>query len=234
MNVSDEMLGAYVDGELEASARVALEAEIARQPQLAARIAGLKRVRERLRAALDPTLHEPVPPRLMRALAAPGAKASPSWAAWTAIAAGVALMTFIGYLTLRSDAGGNLFRQHDNELVAQGALASALSEQLVSTQPAKSVVRIGVSFRNRRDGIFCRTFAVDSEELAGIACREVDAWHVRALASAEHRVGGPDGAAQAATDLPPAILAMVQNEMDGEPLDATGEAAARRKHWRTK
>ncbi|MFN3843995.1 MAG: zf-HC2 domain-containing protein, partial [Rehaibacterium terrae] len=63
MRISDERLMAYVDGELDAAQAAQVEAAIAADPALAAAVARQRRLRERLRAAFDPVLDQPVPER---------------------------------------------------------------------------------------------------------------------------------------------------------------------------
>ena len=255
MSPTDETLGAYVDGELDADARAELEAAMATQPALAARMERLMKMRARLHAAFDPVLQEPIPPRLAEMLrgtenatatastpvtelaaaraAKAGARRTWSWPEWSAVAASITLGVLIGYFLLRTPSEDRLFKQQDNELLADGALDRALSEQLASTQPAGAAVRIGLSFRARRDGVYCRTFALaHGLDTAGIACRETDAWHVRALTRGAPLAGASGGAQQASSGLPAALLSIVQDEIDGEPLDAPAERAASRRNWR--
>lgn len=67
MNVTDELLMAHVDGELDAEARVAVEAAIAADPELQRRVARQQALRDKLRASFDSVLAEPVPERLIEA-----------------------------------------------------------------------------------------------------------------------------------------------------------------------
>ncbi len=74
MTISDEQLMAYVDGELDADARAQIEAAMVSDAELARRVARQQRLREKLRAAFDEVLREPVPDRLLAAARnAPGA-----------------------------------------------------------------------------------------------------------------------------------------------------------------
>jgi hypothetical protein len=248
MNFSDELLGAYVDGELDCASRQQVDAAIASQPEVAQRVAQLKQTRERLRSALDPTLTESVPDGLLAVLdAAPaepsratdfakarrtkhraGTRSGSSWPVWTAIAASAALAAIISFALLRHGGRDELLIQQDNELLAGGALAEALSTRLANAQSGDATVRVGLSFR-AKSGRYCRTFTLAEEMKAGIACREPGAWHVRALAPTEGMSGL--GAQQAGSAMPPALVAIVQNQIEGEPLDAAAEADAMKKNW---
>jgi anti-sigma factor RsiW len=67
--VSDAELNAYADGQL-APERVAIvEAALARNPELARRVADFRAQSAALRDALDPVLNEPIPDRLLAAAA---------------------------------------------------------------------------------------------------------------------------------------------------------------------
>jgi len=109
---NDEVLVAYVDGELEESERAEVEAWLEADAVLRERVAGLAESARLLRAAFDPVLHEPVPERL---LAAARGGAAPQvvdlaterkkrfgaryWAQWAAAAgvAGLLIGGSVGY-----------------------------------------------------------------------------------------------------------------------------------------
>ncbi len=74
---SDEILIAYLDGELDADTRSAVESWLEADSELGERAAMLAASAEALRAAFEPVLHEPVPERLLaaaRGLPAPSAE----------------------------------------------------------------------------------------------------------------------------------------------------------------
>ncbi len=84
--VTDQQLHAYLDNELDARGRLAVEARLAADPQLAARLQAYRRLGERLHARYDALLSEPValPPGRRRRLPP-----------WLARAAGVALVALL-------------------------------------------------------------------------------------------------------------------------------------------
>lgn len=110
---SDEVLIAYLDGELEASARAEIEAWLDADAMIRERIAGLTESARLLRAAFDPVLHEPVPERLLAAARGEAASATvvdlgaerrrrfgaKSWVQWAAVAgvAGLLIGGGVGY-----------------------------------------------------------------------------------------------------------------------------------------
>jgi anti-sigma factor RsiW len=168
--------------------------------------------------------------------AADAARKRSRWtgAQWAAIAASLVFGAIIGHFALRS-AGLGPIAQRDGRLVAQSSLDQALSTQLVSEQSAAAPVHIGVSFKNK-GGEYCRTFVMQqgapaTSALSGLACRQGGAWDVRALARADASTGGEGGYHPAGSELPPSVRAAVDDQIDGEPLDAPGEAQARTKGW---
>src|SRR5690554_4866178 len=104
--VSEEMLMALADGELDADTTRQLQTRLAAEPQLHARYARYTRSAEAVRALFADVLAEPPPERLaaIRGAAGPGAAAPPArrWnmGGWGALplAATVALAVGIGFL----------------------------------------------------------------------------------------------------------------------------------------
>lgn len=195
----------------------------------------LKAERRRMAAAFGDVLDEPVPDRLKALLAEPapatrvvdlGAvraqrRAMSSWAAWGGMAASLVLGTLIG-TRLMPSAGDD----GQGRLVATGAVAQALDRQLASA-PAGPVA-VQISFK-AKDGRWCRSFSTSAS--AGLACREADgAWALRQVAAIDATAGG--GMRQAASSLPPSVLAAVDASMAGEALNAEQEKAARDAGWR--
>ena len=113
------------------------------------------------------------------------------------------------------------------DLVARGQLAWALTGQLAS-DAGTGAVSIGSSFRDR-SGAYCRTFRLQHEaSFAGLACRLGENWQLQVLTAATPgTIGSHD-----ITAMPMAVLRAVDAAIDGEPLDAAAEAAARDAGWR--
>jgi hypothetical protein len=110
-------------------------------------------------------------------------------------------------------------------VVATGAIAQALDRQLASAPVG--AVAVQISFK-ARDGRFCRSFSTASA--AGLACREEDgAWALRQVAQVNELKGDMR---QAASSLPPSVLAAVDATMEGEALNAQQEKAARDAGWK--
>jgi len=248
MTPTDEELGAYVDGELDPTARVRLADAIARDPGLAARVAKLDVLNRQLRGAFKRALTEPVPDRLMAAVRAPTsasvvqldlarAAKAPSRVArrpafeWGAIAASVIVGVVVGRVGFGPGSSEVLAIGADG-VTAGPALAAALSTQLASDPRSTAGVAIGLSFREK-GGAYCRTFTVsDRTALAGVACRDGDRWRIGALSEAPATSEASGSYRLAASPLDPAIRETVGARIDGEPFDAAAEERARARGWR--
>lgn len=232
---------AYADGELDRDARAEIEEAMARDPELARAVERHRALAARVRAAYDGVLAEPVPEHLAALAGTSGSAPVSDLAArrsaqriavgrmelpaWAALAASLAVGLFVGLLVARAPAGPDA--DVDQTFVARGALAEALTMQLASA-PDGSGVTIGISFKDR-DGDYCRSFHLDRDApLAGLACRQGEDWKLEVLAAAPPAGGGlrPAGA------MPIAVLHAVDATIEGEPLDAAAEAAARDARWR--
>lgn len=67
MSISDEVLMAYADGELDTKGRAEVESAMAVDPQIARRVAEHEALRATLRSTYDAVLNEPIPHRLVAA-----------------------------------------------------------------------------------------------------------------------------------------------------------------------
>jgi anti-sigma-K factor RskA len=253
MSIPDETLMAFVDGELDPSARAAVESALREDPQLAKRVARHVALRQRLRDAYASELAEPVPPRLLdtanrvsgqsnkvvslqeaRDAKARGAAAAPpratGWRAAAAIAASVAIGFGLGYANRNgSQSETPLVRGGDGALIAGGVLAKALSTQLALQRSETLPVDIGVSFL-AKNGEYCRSFSLQgSSHPSGLACHQGEQWRLVTVEQSGG-VAGP-GYRTAGTDIAPHILQAIEERIDGEPLDAFAEKQALQKDW---
>lgn len=231
MTVTPERLVAYADGELDAEAARAVEAEIAESPELQAKLAAHRALRARLAAHFAPVAQQPVPDRLRQAVLEEPDEATvvdfaaearkrrappppPRWPriAGPALAASLLLALF----------GINLLPSGD---YARGDLADALDRQLVATQATDAPVRMLVSFRDGK-GHYCRGFT--GKVRSGIACRDGRGWRLHKLFGGtdgdtkEYRqAGGPDMK----------VMAAIDGMATGPALDAAEEKEAKRLGW---
>lgn len=228
MAISDEILMAYVDGELDAAARAEVDAALAGDAALRAKLEAQQRLRTRLSAAFDGALAERVPARLSAAAEAPradvvdlAARRARRWSArdWGAMAASLAAGVVLGVGLMGAPA--LMIAAGEDGLMARGALARALDAQLASDEAG--AVRIGLSFRDQSGG-YCRTFDLIESQTSGLACRAQAGWTVAMTAANPQSEIRTAGAGE--------VLAAVEARIAGEPLDAEAEVAAREAGWR--
>jgi hypothetical protein len=232
MKFPPETLMAYADGELDAQTRRAIEAEMAVDPEVAQEVERHRAMRAEVGGAFAGVLDEPVPDRLVRAAKKTGQQRRQwSWPEWTSIAAGLLIGVLAGRTLLHQPdrAGGIIVAGTDGGVIAAGALAQALSEQL-SSQDGTGI-DIGLSFRTKA-GEYCRTFATRASNLVvGFACRDAEAWRIDMLSTPPRAESGGDYR-MASTQLPAPIVQAIAERMRGEALDADEEAIARQRGWR--
>ena len=259
MQITEDMLMAYADGEADRETRAAVEAAMARDGAIRERVEAHRRLRATVAGAFGGVLSEPAPEHLIAAargerrprpsrpaevvdLAAVRArkvtppKAAPAarrvWLQWGALAACVVVGAFLAR-GLAQPGLTPMIGDHHGVLAAQGALSRALETDLAGqAQAPDQAVRIGVSFRTA-DKTFCRTFQVlRGEALAGVACRDAGGWQVRVAVAQAGQGVNASGYRTASTSTPPAVSAAVDAMIAGSPLDAQAEAAAKAKGWR--
>ena len=241
MKLSDELLQAYFDGELDLVARAEIEAAIDRDPgiariaeehhsarkpeQAAPQAAPARRVKATVKPAVSAPREEVVPPHV-EAVVPPQAPAPRSQLPpWIVPAAVLALGLAVGKFALGgADAP---YAESESGLVARGELAWALDGQLAGDTGVGDV-RVGSSFIDR-SGAYCRTFRLQHEApFAGLACHLGDDWQLPLLiAAAPGKIGSHE-----VTVMPMAVLRAVDAAIDGGPLDAAAEVAARDAGWR--
>ena len=232
MTIPEPMLMAYADGELSASDSAAVEAAIATDPALAARVDRYRAQRARLQATFGPTLDEPVPARLLaaaRGIPVIGPRRRWTGTEFAAMAASLLLGVALTWGVLRPG-GDALMVGTQGGVLAEGVLAEALDAAL-SGEPAAGPVRVTLSFRDQ-SGAYCRAFALrDSGGTAGLACRAGGTWQVR-LVNREGTTPDAGPYRQAASALSAEVRRAVDASIAGDPLDAGEEAAVRARGWR--
>jgi hypothetical protein len=237
MSFSDETLAAYVDGELDPAAAAEIEEAARQDPRIEERIARYRALRNRLQAAYAAELDEPVPDRLLAALQNPAPRPSTAVADLAArwrysLAASVLIGVGAGFLAWRHSHPASM-ENVDGTLIARGALATGLSDQLSGPATPGSgatgpTVRIGLSFV-AKSGDYCRTFSLSAD--AGLACHRAGRWEILALDTRVASEGADSGFRTASSAMPAKVLEAVERQMASEPLDRAGEIAARGKGW---
>ena len=222
---SDETLMAFADDELEPAARALIAAAVRDDPQLQKRVAQHRALRTRVHLAYASQLDEAPPARLLAAARRAARRDRPvKWRPVTSMAASLVIGLGIGYVILRQHSPVLL---NTGGLVANGALADALSTQRGGEPPAGAVARVGLSFA-AKSGDYCRVFILEGTTGgAGVACHEDNEWRIQVLARQAAGGAVADGHFRtASSELPPAVLDTLQQQIDGEALDAAAEAQA--------
>ncbi|MFM9436495.1 hypothetical protein ACFDR9_003579 [Janthinobacterium sp. CG_23.3] len=258
MTLSDDILMAFADGELDDASRQAVEAAMRRDPAVAQRVARYKALRAEVFAAFAPILDETPPPRLLRPLrplrgakvvqldavratrtarhAAPepvARVANWSWPEWAALAAALACGLLLGRFVLAEWPSDRLAAAAgaDGALVARGELAAALSQQLSGPATADGKVAIGLSFVSNQ-GVYCRSFVMDGggRDLAGLACRSGAQWALPVLVQQAGQARQA-GAGRGRAEAALAVQQAVEQRIDSAALDAKMERQALRQGW---
>ena len=236
----DEAVVAYIDGTMDDEALALFEARLAEDPALAEHVAAHRRVTQQIVAAygaphdadtgVDASLIARLAlgsdnvvalPDRSRSIARPGN----IWVVRiAALAASTVFGVFIGQQMLAPNM--DLIAEAEGQLTARGELASGLSNQLAG-EPGR--VRIGVSFRTEHG--LCRTFGT-TEGLSGIGCREGREWRLPVLVKDATAKKNAMEYRLASGNLPPSVMAQVDREIKGDPLDPAAEARARKAGWR--
>lgn len=240
MTFDEETIVAYADGECDAMTAKRIEKAMASDRILSDRIARQQALRNRLAAHYDPVVEDPVPDRLTTLLTASmESNVDTSFAnrkadhdrkkvirrgfgiaQWSAMAATLALGIVVGQFGLGLN--GSPIAQHNDTLIASGALETALETQLASAQSDGNSYRIGLTFRSKADQI-CRSF--DGKTVSGIACKANDHWRLEntipGKATSEYR--------QASSS---EINARAAVMMDDTPVDADTERKLMENGWK--
>jgi hypothetical protein len=231
MTIADEKFFAWLDGELSPEEAALVEAEVAKSAELTDAAEQHRAMQARLKAAFDTVSAAPVPDNVQ-----PGGEVIDfgaakrarqerrgSTAQWAAMAATLAIGFVGGSMIVPRNSGP--VEMQGGRLYAAAALNQALDTELASA-PAKDAVRIGLTFRDG-SGTICRTFT--GPQSSGLACRDGTRWQLRGLFAPQE---GQSGSYRMAAGMDPALAALVDSTMSGDPFDAAQEKAAKAKGWR--
>ena len=246
-HIPDDLLTAYVNGELDEAGRARVEQAISQDARVAQRVAQQRALKGRLRNVFEGLLREPAPRRTVNGSRAEGSagpaqiidlarvraararrpeprRLSIPRRATAAIAASVIAGVGAGLLLQRLLSSAVPVEYRDGALIASGLLNRSLNEQITGVIPTSTAVRVGQSFRAKAGG-YCRTFTLDhGHALAGLACREQQHWRVLTLLAT-------DGAAGAGSAPLLRLSTVITERTTGDALDATAESKARRSDW---
>ena len=237
--ITEEQIAAYADDQLEGDEKARVEAAIAADPALAAKVDGHRALKAQLTGHYAPILDQPVPNHLAAMLSGKSDSAqdkangevvsfakerqkrglAPTLRRWApiagpALAASLVLAIFQPWQTSPPLEG-----------YAGEELANALDTQLAATQDADAATRVLLSFENEA-GEYCRAYQSEGE--GGIACRDAQGWEIeRQFALQESQVTEFRQAGSLSE-----IMAAAQAMAPSGALDAAAEASAREQGWR--
>jgi anti-sigma factor RsiW len=241
MGITDQLLMAYVDGELSPDLAALILSRMESEPDLLERLERHQRLRSELSAVYGPVMAEPLPPDLATMLVQEGAKVGAStarlahdfafrgfaklWPVWAAVAAAAVVGVGLSEALHRNDP----LALSRGQIVAAGPLARSLEHNLAA-DVSGSGARIMASFEDR-SGRYCRVFKARGGREDGVACKNDGRWQVVALANA---VGAePSGVArQAPSALAASVAATVDEFQASSVLTPEQERQARAQQWR--
>lgn len=244
---TDEILSAFIDGELPAEEMAEVRREVETNASLAARVEALKKADRVVAGAYRAIADEPLPQGVLDLLAADSRAANSNVVAlsrrraggsaryWpAALAASLALAAGVG-LGLQFSAGGALIAgtvEKGNPLYAA-----------LETTPSAGTARIGgrhgatftpvPSFRSQA-GDFCREFSLSSGDRANraVACRGEDAWTVEFAVAAAPQATDSGAYSTASSGLNAAFDSFVDDLIANEPFAPEEEAALIEAGWK--
>ena len=240
-----ETLNAYCDGELPAEEMTRIAALLEKRPDLRAYVEGQERLRRHLHESFAPLMNEPIAQRLQALVTSSSNNKRATvvrerlreFFTWNVVgpaAATLAAGLLVGIVVERvvPEPGPFVGSASTGQILAEGALAHALDDQLASNPQSGQHVQIGLSFRSRQ-GRDCRTFVWngDAQSTSGIACRFGADWRVAVLASQTRRVEDRATYQMAGASMPNSIRDAVSAMISGQPFGPDEERAARAAHW---
>jgi len=249
LDITDELLVAYVDDELDAAQRAMVNATLERDAVLRCRGEEMRLSRDLLREAFPLQSPETVPVRLEAAAERLAAVCTrqprrarhdfslrPKYAVAAAlVVCAVAGAAYVAWQPVKpTPQRVTAVAQIDLGNPLHTLLESTPSAQVVEVPEEGAALRAVLTFR-ANDGRFCREFEIFASARAstGIACREKGQWRTEVQSSASATLASSNYYTPAAGSDDPAIAAVVDKLMQGEPLDVEEEAQVLAAHWPT-
>ena len=236
--LSDEMITAWLDGEVTAEQRSDIETAIAASPELGVRVARLARADRLLAPAFAEALNSAIPERFEAVIGrsrrgggfagfreALSSLLSPRPLAMAAASLVVGVMLG-GVILSGSPTAAGIASDSEGRMIADNAIAQSLASAASGAAAGPVSIRLSIVDEGGR---YCRQF--ETPAAAGLACLEGEAWVIDTLS----RTGGgssADGAyvmADGSTD--PAISAALERLGVRHVLDSREESVAIASGW---
>jgi hypothetical protein len=252
LDITDELLVAYVDDELDEAQRAMVRSVLDSNPQLCRREAEMRLSRDLLREAFPLQSDAPIPPsmdaaasRLAAACARPSSAPAPPFrfqnrrkyavaaaVVFSVTAAAGYLVWRIGIAPVQQPVKGLMQIAPDTAL--RRVLESAPSAEVTNVPAEDAAVRAVLTFR-AKDGRYCREFEIlaGSGGSTGIACRDHGEWHAEVMLSAAAAPPDSNYYTPAGGSDEPAVAEVAERLMQGDPLSAEEEARLLSSGWRT-
>jgi hypothetical protein len=251
LEITDELLVAYVDDELDAAQRDMVSAVLATNPALSRRAEEMRLSHDLLREAfpLRPDASVPAPieaasNRLAEACARRSSRRRPrslfQGRGWRyAFVAGLVLCvaasaSYLGWRSQRESTARPVtaLMRIAPDTPLHGVLESTPSAEVVNVPAEEAAMRAVLTFR-AKDGRFCREFEVFARSggSTGIACRDGGTWRAEVLQSAAAGPPNSNYYSPAAAPDEAAVGEVVERLMDGDPLSAQQEARVLASGW---
>jgi hypothetical protein len=245
--ISDDMLMALADNELDRAEAARVRAAIAADPALARRFALFRESRAAAAGAHADALHEQVPDRLLAAVRAADARTRPAAPvvplrpraapAWRPLALAASLALALGGVL--GFQAGRIAGPDAQPAAGFGAPGPVLAAALEAAPSGRVREFAGGSLivmnTHPVAGGFCRDFALagsaaGAPAMIGLACREDGTWRTR-LVMVQPAEGSATGFRPAGTDDP--LITELLERLDARPpLSAAEEAALLANGWR--
>jgi len=248
LNITDELLVAYVDGELDETQREMVSSVLASNPALRRRAEEMRLVRDLLTEAFPLLPNASVPPPIdaaaNRLAEACARQASPRRGASLfrvprkyAVAAGIVLCVAVAstYLIWRAEFADDpvtALMRIDPDTPLYRLLESTPSAEVINVPAENAAMRAVLTFR-AKDGRFCREFEIlaGTKGSTGLACRQQGHWHAEVLMSATAAPPSDNDYTPAGDSDEPAVADVVHRLIEGDPLGAQEEARILASGW---
>jgi hypothetical protein len=252
LDITDELLVAYVDDELDPDQREMVRSVLATHPALSRRADEMRLARDLLSEAFplraDASVPAPIEAaanRLAEACARrssrkPVVSSARHWRKY-AVAAGIAL-PLLGtalYLVWRNGDGSDgdpvtALMDVDPGTPLYGLLESTASAEVINVPGEHAALRAVLTFR-AKDGRFCREFEIlaGTRGASGVACRDHGEWHAEALMSAAAAPASSNYYTPAGSSDEPAVARVIDRLIQGDPLGLPEEAGLLANGWKT-